>query len=47
MAFPLVLSRVMVLDSGKLNELDSPSDLLSDKDSMFYALAKDAGLVSS
>jgi len=39
--------RVMVLDSGKLREIDSPSNLLSDKNSMFYALAKDAGIASS
>lgn len=39
--------RVMVLESGKLHELDSPSSLISDKNSMFYALAKDAGIVTS
>jgi len=39
--------RVMVLDSGKLKEFDSPSKLLANKTSMFYDLAKDAGLVST
>lgn len=38
-------SRVLVLDRGKVAEFDTPEKLLKTKESMFYALAKDAGLV--
>lgn len=38
--------RVMVLDSGKIVEFDSPSDLLHNKEGHFYAMAKDAGIRS-
>ncbi|MCX7564663.1 lipid ABC transporter permease/ATP-binding protein, partial [Xanthomonadaceae bacterium XH05] len=38
-------SRVMVLDSGKIVEFDSPSELLN-KRGHFYAMAKDAGIRS-
>nr|APD26520.1 ATP-binding cassette transporter subfamily C member 1 X4 protein [Brachionus koreanus] len=37
--------RIMVLDSGKLVEFDSPSKLLSNSSSLFYSMAKEAGLV--
>ncbi|KAK2141833.1 hypothetical protein LSH36_1034g00008 [Paralvinella palmiformis] len=37
--------RVMVLDAGKIAEIDSPQMLLADRSSIFYGLAKDAGLV--
>nr|QNH67943.1 ATP-binding cassette transporter subfamily C member 1 X4 [Brachionus plicatilis] len=37
--------RIMVLDSGKLVEFDSPSKLLSNSSSIFYSMARDAGLV--
>ena len=37
--------RVMVLDAGRVVELGSPSELLSKPESVFYGLAKDAGLV--
>ncbi|XP_064405659.1 multidrug resistance-associated protein 1-like [Halichondria panicea] len=36
---------VMVLDSGRIAEYDSPTGLLSDHKSTFYSMAKDAGLV--
>ncbi|XP_064405656.1 multidrug resistance-associated protein 1-like [Halichondria panicea] len=36
---------VMVLDSGRIAEYDSPTGLLSDHKSAFYSMAKDAGLV--
>uniref|UniRef100_A0A4W6CQ51 ATP-binding cassette, sub-family C (CFTR/MRP), member 2 n=1 Tax=Lates calcarifer TaxID=8187 RepID=A0A4W6CQ51_LATCA len=36
-------SRVMVLDAGKIVEIDSPSNLLK-KQGHFYAMAKDAGI---
>ena len=38
--------RVMVMDAGRLVELDSPEALLAKKDSTFYSMAKDAGIVS-
>ena len=37
--------RVLVLDQGQVVEFDSPVALMSDSSSLFYSLAKDAGLV--
>ena len=37
--------RVMVLDSGRITEYDSPTSLLSNQNSTFYSMARDAGLV--
>lgn len=37
--------RILVLDKGKVAEFDSPKELLTRKTSMFYSLAKEAGLV--
>ena len=37
--------RVMVLDSGRIKEMAPPSELLADKSSTFYGMAKAAGLV--
>ncbi|XP_077296379.1 multidrug resistance-associated protein 1-like [Arctopsyche grandis] len=37
--------KIMVLDKGKLVEFDSPTSLLQDEDSVFYSLAKDAGII--
>uniref|UniRef100_A0A8C1G117 Uncharacterized protein n=1 Tax=Cyprinus carpio carpio TaxID=630221 RepID=A0A8C1G117_CYPCA len=37
-------SRVMVLDSGKIVEFDSPSVLLNNQQGHFYSMAKDAGI---
>ncbi|OQV17406.1 Multidrug resistance-associated protein 1 [Hypsibius exemplaris] len=39
-------SRIMVLDQGKIKEFDSPSNLLQDQSTIFYGLAKDAGIAS-
>lgn len=38
--------RVLVLDAGKVAEFDSPKTLLANNQSIFYSLAKDAGIVS-
>ncbi|GAV06012.1 hypothetical protein RvY_16054-2 [Ramazzottius varieornatus] len=38
-------TRIMVLDHGIVREFAPPSDLLNDKSSVFYALAKSANLV--
>jgi len=35
----------MVLDRGVVREFAPPAQLLADKQSLFYAMAKDAGLV--
>jgi ABC-type sulfate/molybdate transport systems ATPase subunit len=39
--------RVLVLDQGKIAEFDSPQVLLSNKDSIFYGMAKNSGLVNN
>ncbi len=36
--------RIMVLDKGSIAEFDSPSALTDNKDTIFYSMAKDAGL---
>lgn len=38
-------SRVLVLDQGEIKEFDSPAVLLKNNSSLFYGMAKDAGLV--
>jgi ABC-type multidrug transport system fused ATPase/permease subunit len=38
-------NRVLVLDKGTIGEFDSPSNLLSNNNSIFYSLAKDARLI--
>jgi ABC-type multidrug transport system fused ATPase/permease subunit len=37
--------RVVVLDKGTVVEFDTPDNLLSKKDGMFYGLVKQAGLL--
>ncbi|ELU09880.1 hypothetical protein CAPTEDRAFT_178694 [Capitella teleta] len=39
-------TRVMVLSNGCIKEFDTPKNLLSRRDSEFYAMVKDAGLVT-
>ncbi|XP_060068351.1 multidrug resistance-associated protein 1-like [Ylistrum balloti] len=38
-------NRIMVLDKGEICEFDSPDNLLKDTSSVFYQLAKDAGII--
>jgi ABC-type multidrug transport system fused ATPase/permease subunit len=36
--------RILVLDKGSIAEFDSPTKLLEDDQSIFYSMAKEAGL---
>lgn len=36
--------KVLVLDRGLIAEFDTPKSLLDDKQSVFYGMAKDAGI---
>nr|QUF59451.1 ATP-binding cassette transporter Abcc1-6-2 [Brachionus angularis] len=38
-------NRIMVLDKGKIVEFDSPTTLLSNKNTLFYSMASSAGLI--
>lgn len=40
-----VYYRIMVLDQGEVKEFDNPQVLLQRTNSLFYQLAKDAGIV--
>ena len=35
----------MVLDAGQIHEFDTPDKLLNDQTTVFYGMAKDAGLL--
>ncbi|KNC71489.1 hypothetical protein SARC_15972, partial [Sphaeroforma arctica JP610] len=37
---------ILVLDQGKVAEYDSPDNLLSDTNTIFYGLAKESGIVN-
>ena len=39
--------RIIVLANGNVIEVGSPSDLLANKDSQFFSLAAESGLVAS
>ncbi len=38
--------RIMVLDKGRIVEFDTPKNLLANDNSIFFGMAKAAGLVS-
>ena len=40
-------NRVMVLDQGKILEFDTPDNLLENKSSQFYSMARNAGLIKN
>lgn len=42
----IILYRILVLDTGKIAEFDSPANLMQNKNSVFFGMAKDAGLTS-
>ena len=42
----IFLIRILVLDAGQVKEFAAPNELLSNKKSSFYSMAKDAGLVA-
>ena len=40
-------TRIMLLDKGRIVEFDTPQTLLANKASLFFAMARDAGLVTN
>ena len=41
----MIYFRIMVLVEGKVREYAAPADLLADSNSLFFLMAKDAGLI--
>lgn len=37
--------RIIVLEQGKISEFGTPQDLLANTESIFYGMAKNAGIV--
>ena len=42
----LLFPRIAVLDDGRIVEYDSPSKLLSSKESLFSLMSREAGLIT-
>jgi ATP-binding cassette subfamily C (CFTR/MRP) protein 1 len=40
-------NRVVVLDAGKIVEMGNPLSLLADTSSLFYSMAKNAGITTN
>ena len=40
-------NRVMVLDAGRIAEFESPDNLMANHASIFYGMAKNAGLAEA
>ena len=39
-------TRIVVLSQGQIFEMDTPSNLLSNSNSSFHSMARDAGIIS-
>ena len=42
----MIMYRIVVLDSGRVVEYDSPGNLTGDRKSIFHSMAKNVGLVA-
>ena len=40
-------NRIMILDQGHLIEFDSPQKLMEQRESLFYSMAKESGLLGT
>ena len=41
-----LIFRIVVLDNGRIVEYDSPRNLMEDRKSVFFSMAKNSGLVA-